>query len=293
MKILITGASGQVGSQLINILNNGRSELGEIPGSFKVAEIIGKGSKELDVSNFKKVNSFIREIKPDIIINAAAYTNVDSCESNEEKAFKVNALGARNLAIASEKIGAKLVHISTDYVFSGQGHRAIKEYEIAAPQSVYGKSKALGDSYVREFCSKYFIVRPSWVYGYNGSNFVYTMLKVAKEKGNLKVVKDQIGNPTNAEDLSHHILKIANTEEYGVYNCSGIGECSWYDFACKIIEFSNIDCKVEACTTEEYPTPTKRPAYSSLDNMMLRCTVGDEMRTWQEALKVFMNNIGI
>lgn len=291
MKILITGSKGQVGSQLIDVINNGSSEIGEIPKEVKNAEVIGKSSKELDISEFDKVMKVIREVKPDVVINAAAYTNVDSCETNEERAFKVNALGARNLAIACEDIGAKLVHISTDYVFSGEGNKPFKEYDEVLPQSVYGKSKKMGDDFVREFSSKYFIVRPSWVYGYKGKNFVYTIMSAAKERQCLKVVNDQRGNPTNAEDIVHHILKLIVTKEYGIYHCAGHGECSWYDFACKIVELGKISCKVIPCSTHEYPSPTKRPAYSSLDNERLRATVGDEMRNWEDALKAFIKNI--
>ena len=291
MKILITGSKGQLGSQLIHIISKGKSEIDEIPQEVKNAEVIGKGSRELDVSDFNKVRSCIKEIKPDVVINAAAYTNVDGSETNMDTAFKVNALGARNLAIACEDIDAKLIHISTDYVFSGIGNKPIREYEKASPQSVYGKSKNMGDNFVREFSSKYFIVRPSWVYGYNGKNFVYTIMKSAKEKGSLKVVNDQRGNPTNAEDLAHHILKLLITEEYGTYNCAGHGECTWYDFACKIVKLANIPCTVEPCTTDGYPILAKRPVYSVLDNMMLRCTIGDEMRSWEEALEVFIKNI--
>ena len=228
---------------------------------------------------------------PNIAINCAAYTNVDSCEDNYELAFKVNSLGARNLAIACEKIKAKLIHISTDYVFEGNGQVPYKEYDLNNPVSVYGKSKLLGERYVKEFCSRYFIVRTSWLYGYSGNNFVKTIIKAAKEKRQLQVVDDQIGNPTNAEDLAYHILKLLLTEEYGIYHCTGSGECSWYDFACKIVEFSNIDCKVDRMKSDKLNRKAKRPYFSSLDNMMLRCTIGDEMRNWQEALKVFINTL--
>lgn len=293
MKILVTGAKGQVGSQIIDIINRGESELGPISVKLNKAQIIALGSKELDIGDYKKVDEAIHAFAPDIVINAAAYTRVDAAESNEEAAFKVNTLGARNLAIACEKIKGKLVHISTDYVFSGEGNIPFREYDIPNPQSIYGKTKNMGDNYVKEFCSKYFIVRPSWVYGYNGKNFVYTMLKIAKEKGKVKVVMDQIGTPTNTEDLCHHILKLMLTEEYGIYNCAGKGECSWYEFALKIMEFSNTACEVLPCTSAEYSSAFKRPSYSSLDNMMLRCTVGDEMRPWEDALKAFLNKINL
>jgi len=212
------------------------------------------------------------------------------CEENSDLAFSVNALGARNLAICSEELGAKLIHVSTDYVFNGEGSTPFCEYDLPSPVSVYGKSKYLGEQYIREFSSKYFILRTAWLYGKNGNNFVYTMMKYGNDKGMLKVVDDQRGNPTNAEDLAYHILKLALTEEYGVYHCTGKGECSWYDFACEIIRLAGINCEVNPCTTEEFPRPAKRPAYSSLDNMMLRSTVGDEMRDWKEALNSFFES---
>ncbi|KOY65708.1 dTDP-4-dehydrorhamnose reductase [Clostridium sporogenes] len=289
MKILITGAKGQLGSQIINILKAGKTELGAINNLYRDAEIIATGSKELDITNMNSVKRFIKNRLPNIVINCAAYTNVDDCEDNYELAFKVNALGVRNLAIACEKIEAKLVHISTDYVFEGNGQVSYREYDLNNPVSVYGKTKLLGEQYVREFCSKYFIVRTSWLYGYNRNNFVKTIIKAAKEKGRLQVVDDQRGNPTNVEDLVYHILKIILTEEYGIYHCTGKGECTWYDFACKIIEFSDIDCKIDRIKSEQLNRKAKRPAMSSLDNMMLRCTIGDEMRNWKEALKVFIN----
>ena len=149
----------------------------------------------------------------------------------------------------------------------------------------------MGENYVREFCSKYYIVRTAWLYGYVGKNFVYTMMNLGKTKEAIKVVNDQRGNPTNANDLAYHILKLINTEEYGVYHCTGEGECSWYDFAKKIIELSGEKCIVNPCTSDEYPTPAKRPEYSSLDNMMLRCTVGNEMRNWEDAIEYFVNDL--
>jgi len=292
MKILITGFKGQLGSQIMNMISSGKSELGDISLQYKSAEIVGVDVKELDITNLNQVQNFVCKLKPDLIINAAAYTNVDACESNEDIAFKVNALGIRNLAIASEKVGAKIIHISTDYVFKGDGNMPYREYDITNPVSVYGKTKLAGENFVRELCSRCFIIRTSWLYGYNGNNFVKTILKAGKEKGHLDVVNDQRGNPTNAEDLSYHILKLALSEEYGTYHCTGTGECSWYDFACKIIEYADIKCTVSPMKSNQLTRAAKRPYYSSLDNMMLRCTVGDEMREWKDALKMFIDKIG-
>lgn len=291
MKILVTGAKGQLGSQIINILKEGKSELGDINPMYKSSKILGVDIEDLDIASITDVQAFMEKEKPDIVINSAAYTNVDGCEENKEDAFKVNALGVRNLAKACEKIGAKLIHVSTDYVFEGEGTVPYCEYDVPNPVSVYGKTKLLGEKYIQQFCSKYFILRTAWLYGYNGKNFVKTIMKAAKERGHLDVVNDQRGNPTNAEDLAYHILKVALTEEYGIYHCTGKGECSWYDFACKIVEYAGIDCTVSPVTSEQYKRAAKRPSYSSLDNMMLRCTVGDDMREWKEALFEFITKI--
>lgn len=291
MRILVTGSNGQLGSQIINILNKGYADIGKIPIAYKNAEVIGIDINDIDISNIDEVLNYINKLKPDIIINTAAYTNVDGCEKYYDDAFKVNAIGARNMAIAAEKASSKLIHISTDYVFSGNAVEPYKEYDIPDPQNVYGKTKLLGENYVSKFCSKYFIVRTAWLYGYNGKNFVKTIIKAAKEKGHLDVVDDQRGNPTNADDLAYHILKIGLTDEYGIYHCTGNGECSWYDFACKIIEYSGINCDVNPIKSDKLNRKAKRPFFSSLDNMMLRCTVKDEMRDWQDALKEFISKV--
>lgn len=289
MKILITGAGGQLASEIEKILLDKKCSIGEIDEKFLNCNVICLDKSSLDISDLNQVDKKLKELMPDIIINCAAYTNVDGCESNKDLAFKVNSLGPRNIAMIAQNIGAKVVHISTDYVYSGEGDTPFCEYDMVNPISVYGRTKLLGDEYVKNFCDKYFIVRTSWVYGTKGKNFVYTIMNRAKELGKLKVVNDQFGSPTNCEDLAYHILKIMNTEEYGIYNCTGNGICTWYDFASKIIEFSNIKCDITPCKTGEFKTVAKRPAYSYLDNMMIRNTVGDEMRNWEEALREFIS----
>lgn len=291
MKILITGSKGQLGNELQDIIRSGKAEIGEVSEVIKRAEVIAVDVDELDITNLEQVKIKLNDLTPDVVINCAAATNVDGCESNGDFAFKVNSIGPRNLAIVCEAIGAKLVQVSTDYVFSGVGNKPLTEYDLTAPYSVYGKTKLLGENYVREFSSKYFIVRTAWLYGYVGHNFVYTMRRLGKEKDMITVVNDQRGNPTHANDLAYHILKLIQTEQYGVYHCTGKGKCTWYDFAKMIIELSGEKCEVKPCTSEEYKTPAKRPEYSSLDNMMLRNTVGDEMRDWQDAIKSFINKL--
>ncbi len=294
MKILITGCKGQLGTELSLCFERGYTELGTPDVLKEKNEIHAIDIDTLDISDYEAVKSLFLKEKYDAVINCAAYTNVDGCEENTTLAFKANSLGPRNLAMASELIGAKLVHVSTDYVFTGNGTAPYTECELPAPVSAYGKTKRMGEEYVADFSSKYFIVRTAWLYGYCGKNFVKTMMNVGRKFGKLKVVNDQRGNPTNCADLAHHILKLLTTEEYGIYHGTGSGECSWYDFAAAIIAEAGIDAVVSPCTTAEYakdyPKTANRPAYSSLDNMMFRATVGDEFRPWQDALKCFMEN---
>lgn len=291
MRILITGCRGQLGNELQSIIKSGKSEIGAQPKEICEADVIPVDIDELDITDLSAVEKFVTENKPDVIINSAAMTNVDGCETMQDVAFKVNAIGVRNLAMAAKKIGAKLIHVSTDYVFAGDGTKPYIEWDTVNPQSAYGASKALGEKYALSFNDKTFIVRTSWLYGYIGKNFVKTVRRVIREKGAITVVNDQRGNPTNANDLAHHILKLALTAEYGIYHCTGNGECSWYNFAKKIAEYSGFGDVVKPCTTEEYPSPTKRPAYSSLRNLALECSVGDEMRDWQVALEEYISKV--
>jgi dTDP-4-dehydrorhamnose reductase len=290
MKILITGDKGQLGTELKRVLSCGCSELGDLPAELKNSPVTGVDIDGLDIASREAVNAFVRALKPEVIINCAAYTNVDKCESDADTAMKANAAGPRNLALAAEEVGAKLVHISTDYVFSGDNPAPRSEWDIPNPQSIYGYSKLLGEQYVRQFCRRSFIVRTAWLYGYTGNNFVKTILKAARETGKVRVVDDQRGNPTNAADLAHHLLKLAVTDGYGLYHCTNNGECSWYEFAREFLRLSGLECAITPCTTGEYPRPAKRPAYSSLDNRMLRITVGDEMRCWQDAIRAYMHH---
>lgn len=291
MKILITGGKGQLGNELLSIIKSGQAEIGPLEKA-KEYEAVSYDVDKLDISDLNRVREVLSLEKPKVVINCAACTNVDGCESNEELAFKVNSLGARNLAIISEEIGAKLVQVSTDYVFSGEEReKPFREYDLTEPYSVYGTTKLMGEEFVKQYSKKAFIVRTAWLYGYEGHNFVYTMIKIGKEREKLTVVNDQKGNPTHANDLAYHILKLIETEEYGIYHCTGKGECTWYDFAKKIMELSKLNCDVRPCTSEEFKTPAKRPEYSSLDNMMLRCTIGDEMRNWEEAIESFIKKL--
>ena len=289
MRILLVGGKGQLGTEIARCFERGFTELG-VPEALKSENTVRIiDIDELDISELSAVRQVMKD-GYDAVINCAAYTNVNKCETERDLAFKANSIGPRNLAIACEETGAKLVHVSTDYVFAGDGTVPYTEYDVCDPKSVYGKTKLLGEEYVKQHASRYFIVRTAWLYGYYGNNFVKTMMKINRENGASRVVCDQRGNPTNAADLAHHIIKLLTTEEYGVYHGTGSGECSWFEFTEKIVELAGIKATVSPCTTDEYPTPAKRPAYSSLDNMMLRVTVGDEFRPWEEALACFMKN---
>lgn len=288
MNILITGAHGQLGKELMEILSLGHSEIGAVPDCYQNAKVTGVDVEQLDITDLQAVRGFFAERRFDVVFNCAAYTNVNGCESDADNAMAVNALGARNLAIAATEVGAKLAHVSTDYVFAGNADRPYTECDLPAPQSVYGRTKLAGEQFVQQFCPRSFIIRTAWLYGRHGGNFVKTMLKLAQEKPYIRVVNDQYGAPTNANDLAHHMLKIVTGESYGIYHCTGNGACTWYVFAKEIVRLAGLPCEVRPCTTEEYPTPAKRPAYSVLEHQMLRLACGDEMRDWRAALESYM-----
>lgn len=288
MKLLITGCKGQLGRQLLKILQQGRSQLGELPAAYADCEVAGIDLEDLDLSDLAAVKRTLEDCRPDVVINCAAYTKVDQCEIDQDAAYAANALAPRNLAMVCDGLGAKLVQVSTDYVFPGVGNVPYREYDRPGPVSVYGKTKLMGEEFVQRFCPRSFVVRTAWLYGDVGGNFVRAILKRAREEGKIRVVDDQRGNPTYAEDLAHHLLAIALTEEYGIYHCTGSGECSWYEFACAIVEEAGVPCEKEAITTSQLGRGANRPAYSSLEHMMLRLTVGDRMRPWREALRAFI-----
>ena len=277
MKIVITGAKGQLGTELINQLRN-----------MEGMDIIPTDRDELNIIDINSVNEFLLNNKPDVVINCAAHTAVDLCETDVENAYKINAVGPRNLAIVCEKIGAKLVQVSTDYVFDGNGTRPYREDDTTCPNSIYGTSKLMGENFVREFCSRYFVVRTAWLYG-EGNNFVRTMLKLAETNSELNVVNDQFGSPTSTVDLAKAIIDLMNTEHYGVYHGTCEGQCSWYDFAKKIFEIKNIDIKVNPVTSEEFKRPAPRPAYSVLDNFMLKLVGLNSFRTWEKSLEEYLD----
>ena len=278
MKVIITGAKGQLGLELTKQLKCNSKY-----------EVVTTDRTELNIVDIKQVSDFLSKQNPDVVINCAAHTAVDLCETDIENAYRINALGPRNLAIACEKIGAKLVQVSTDYVFNGNGIRPYREDDITSPNSIYGTSKLMGENFVKEFCSKYFIVRTAWLYG-NGNNFVRTMIRLSETNKELNVVDDQIGSPTSTADLSRAIINLIDTEYYGVYHGTCEGQCSWYEFAKKIFEIKNIDIKVNPVTSEEFKRPAPRPAYSVLDNFMFKLVNLNTFRQWEDSLEEYLNN---
>lgn len=293
MKVLVTGASGQLGNELRRLFETGTAEIGPIPAKFADAEVVYTDTPQLDITDADAVDAFVSEGAFDLIINCAAMTNVDGCEAHEDAAYLVNATGAENLARAAARADIPIVHTSTDYVFPGNeaGERA--ESDMVAPISAYGRSKLKGEQLVAAANPKRHIVRTAWLYGYVGKNFAKTMLRLAEDHDAVTVVDDQLGNPTSANDLAYEILKIALTDDYGIWHVTNEGTCSWADFAEAVLDGTG--CVVKRCTSAEYkaahPESADRPAFSSLRNKHLEDTVGNEMRPWREALAMYMQNL--
>lgn len=291
MNILITGSNGQLGTELRKILHEGTSELGKIPESLQGSIVFAVDVEELDITNNTAVETYFSKHKPDIVFNCAAMTNVDGCEGNEDIAYRINAEGPRNLAVASQRHGARLIHLSTDYVFAGDGTSPYRESDTPNPNTAYGRSKLAGEQFVLDICTNSCVCRTAWLYGYAGNNFVKTILRLAREKGSLTVVDDQVGNPTSAVDLAYQLVLLAVSSERGIFHCTCKGDAvSWHTFAKRIVEKAGLDVPVHACSTEQLPRPAKRPAFSALDNGHLSETIGDSMRKWTEALDSFLVN---
>ncbi|NLM34203.1 MAG: dTDP-4-dehydrorhamnose reductase [Clostridiales bacterium] len=276
MKVLITGAKGQLGLELTKQFQ-----------LKKDADLILTDVAELDITNTEMVYSFFQQHKPDIVINCAAHTAVDKCETDIDNAYRINAIGPKNLSSAAYSIGAEIVQISTDYVFDGEASSPLTEFDATNPQTVYGASKLQGEKLTAAFNPKHYILRTAWLYG-EGNNFVRTMLKLSETNKSLKVVNDQIGSPTSTVDLARAIIKLIEEKNYGLFHATCGGQCSWYEFTKEIFRLKGIDTEVIPCTTEEFPRPAKRPKYSVLRNYMMELTTGDIMRPWQEALAEYL-----
>jgi len=271
LKVLVTGANGQLGAEFVNLT---------APGF----DIHGYGRDTLDITSLEQCREVFAALRPDIVIHCAAYTAVDKAESEPDEAFRVNAAGTRNIAVAARECGAKLCYVSTDYVFDGKGTIAYNETDQTNPQTVYGKSKLAGEQLVASLHDRYFIVRTSWVYGKYGNNFVKTMLKMAGERDQMKVVHDQVGSPTYTLDLALFLLNLVQTDYYGIFHASNSGVCSWFDFAKAIFEESGKSIQLDPCTTDDFPRPATRPAFSVMDHSAIRINGLQYLRPWREAL---------
>lgn len=287
-KILLTGCNGQLGRAI-------QKEYGDTVEFLRTDFIDAEGITRLDISDIDQVMNFARAEKPDAIINCAAFTNVDGCETNEDAAFKANAIGPRNLAIASRETGAKLIHVSTDYVFEGNGTRPYVESDTPNPVSAYGRTKLAGEQFVRDFANRYFILRTAWLYG-DGKNFVKTMLGAAQSRDEVSVVCDQKGSPTSAVELAKMIHFLEPTENYGIFHATCEGDTNWAEFTEEIYRKAGLSTKVNHLTSEEYaamnPAAANRPKYSILENRMLKLTTDKFMMAdWHDALDYYLQNM--
>lgn len=282
MVVLVTGANGQLG-QAIQF----------VAGNYPNIHFVFCSSSDLDITNKENCEFIFNKEKPDFCINAAAYTAVDKAESEPEKAELINVIGAKNLAEACKNFNAKLIHISTDFVFDGSKNSPYNETDLPNPKGVYGQTKLDGEIAIQEVFEAYFIIRTSWVYSQFGNNFMKTMLRLASERASLSVVSDQIGTPTNAVDLAECLVTIItehsklNTEQYGIYNFSNEGQCSWFDFAKKIFEINQVKIEVTPIPTTQFPTPAERPKYSVLDKTKIKTTFGIDIKSWEQSIEIY------
>jgi dTDP-4-dehydrorhamnose reductase len=280
MRILIAGAAGQLGQAL-------RQEAAR-----RGWQPVATDQGEMDITDLQSVRQHLDRHQPEAVVNAAAATRVDELEQDPELAMKVNGLGPRNLAVACRRLGAKLIHISSDYVFDGTKDGPYLEWDATSPLSVYGRSKLLGEELVRQQCPDHFIVRTAWLYGLPGPNFVTAILARARQGQGLKVVNDQRGTPTSALSLAPQLLDLAQTEAFGTYHATCQGETTWYEFAHLILKTAGLEADISPCSTAEYTLPARRPANSVLANQMLQLHGLDRMPPWPEAFREFWNTCG-
>lgn len=285
-KILVTGCNGQLGRAI-------RKEYEQDDVTFVNTDVAeAEGVIALDITKIEQVMTLVLAEKPDIIINCAAHTNVDACEKEWDLAYQINAIGPRNLSIAATAVDAKMIHVSTDYVFEGNGTVPYTEFDAPNPVSAYGKTKLEGENFVKEFAKKHFIFRTAWLYG-DGKNFVKTMLRLSENYDQVNVVCDQLGTPTSAKELAKLIHHLEGTDNYGTFHATCEGDTNWAAFTEEIFRLTGKTTKVNHVTSEEYarmnPASAKRPAFSILDNYMLKLTSDYRMADWHDALKEYLN----
>ena len=276
MKVVVTGVKGQLGHDLEKQL------------TARNHQVFGIDRNELDITDEAAVQAYFDEVKPDAILHCAAFTNVDAAEEDKETAYNVNALGPKYLAQAANKVGAKMVYVSTDYVFDGT---ATEPYEVDHPTNplgVYGETKFAGEEFLKQNLDRYFIVRTAWVFGINGNNFVKTMLRLAEDRDEIGVVHDQVGSPTYTVDLARFMIDLVESEKYGVYHATNEGVCSWYDFAVEIFKQAGVDVKVNPLTSDQFPRPAARPNYSVLSKRKIAEQGFTLLPDWHDALAAYL-----
>lgn len=279
MKVLVTGVNGQLGYDVVNELNK-RGHMA-----------IGTDIEEMDITDANSVDSVIKGNAPDAVIHCAAYTAVDAAEDNAELCRKINAEGTQNIANVCKELDIKMIYISTDYVFDGEGERAWEPDDERTPLNVYGQTKYEGELAVQNKLDKYFIVRIAWVFGVNGKNFIKTMLNLGKTRDSITVVNDQFGSPTYTFDLARLLVDMVETEKYGIYHATNEGICTWYEFACEIFRQAGIDVKVLPVSAAEYPAKAKRPSNSRMSKEKLTENGFEKLPTWQDALSRYLKEI--
>ena len=279
MRVFVTGVKGQLGYDVMNELEK------------QGLEGIGVDIDEMDITDADQVNKVIKEAAPDAVIHCAAYTAVDAAEENEEICRKVNAQGTENIAKVCEELDIKMMYISTDYVFNGQGERPWEPDDEREPLNVYGQTKYEGELAIEEHVKKFFTVRIAWVFGVNGKNFIKTMLNLGKTHDHLTVVNDQTGSPTYTYDLARLLVDMIQTDKYGRYHATNEGLCTWYEFACEIFKQAGMDVSVAPVSSDEYPAKAKRPSNSRMDKSKLTANGFQPLPTWQDALSRYLKEI--
>jgi dTDP-4-dehydrorhamnose reductase len=277
MKVLILGARGMLGKDLVPILSTEN-------------QVLERDIDDFDISDQKRVQKEIETLHPEVVVNAAAYTDVDGCESRRELAFSVNAGGAKNIALACAEAQARMIHLSTDYVFNGDSRIPYHEEDLPSPLNIYGASKLQGERYIRETSKDYLIIRTEWLYGRHGKNFVDTILNQAGQQMELRVVQDQRGAPTSTKDLSLAISRLIGIEARGILNVTNSGSCTWFEFSRQILREKGLNhVQVIPISSAELARPARRPAYSVMDCRRYELLTGRQMRSWEEALKEYLS----
>jgi dTDP-4-dehydrorhamnose reductase len=277
VKVLVTGSSGMLGHDLLKVL------------SLKGWDTFELDHHNGDVTDLNGVRRIVKEFRPDTVVHCAAYTDVDGCEKDPDRAFKVNGLGTKNVAISCREVSASMVYISTDYVFDGEKKSPYDELDKTNPINIYGRSKLLGEYYVQHLLNRFSIIRTSWLFGKNGKNFVDTILNLIKKEDTLKIVDDQVGSPTFSKDLASKVGEVVEGEGYGIYHVTNSNSCSWYEFAEKIVVIADLQGKrVEPTDSETFKRPAKRPKNSILENRLLKLEGYGLLRPWEDALKEYL-----